>query len=403
VTSGDLVLGGRGDAFHRRLAAARAQAPVVHSATHRAWVVLTHEQVAAGFRDPRLSSDRLDAFERIARSRPAAFQTVVDVLSGWMVFRDPPVHTRLREPVRAAFTPRRMATLEPVIEGIVDELLDAAIDGDDIVDLRRTVAVPLPAIVIARLLGVPVSDQDRLQRWSQELAAIVFAASSTQIDDTRAIAGATSFARYFGDLVDHYRAHPADNLISAIVAAADRGSPSSLQPDEVVGACAMLLFAGHETTTGLLSNSLWALFEHPDQLARWRSDDRLDDTAVEELTRFEGPAAVMIRHATEDFRWADADIRAGDAVFLCMAAANRDPAVFDDPDRLDLGRQPNPHLGFGWGIHHCLGAPLARLEARIALRGILERFPAMEPIGAAGWGGGVIGRSAGGVEVRVRG
>jgi cytochrome P450 len=401
--AGDLALVGRGDTFHATLAAARATAPVVWSATHRSWIVLTHQHVAEGFRDPRLSSDRTAAFERLAHTRPAAFRAVVDVLSGWMVFRDPPGHDRLRQPVRAAFTPRRIAALESTIRQIAEDLLDAIDAGDnEEVDLRQAMAVPLPAIVIAELLGVPASDREMFQRWSNQLAGIVFAASSAQADDESAIAGAMAFAGYFGDLAEHYRAHPGDNLVSAIVAAADAGGSTALQPSEVVGACAMLLFAGHETTTTLLSNALWTLFEHPDERARWQSDPRLDETAVDELVRFEGPATVMIRRAVDDFGWAGVDIRAGDAVYLCMAAANRDPMAFREPDRLDLERDPNPHLGFGWGIHHCLGAPLARLETRVALRRVFDRFPRMEPVGAAHWGGGVIGRSAGPVPIRLR-
>jgi cytochrome P450 len=394
----DLTIGGYGHEPHLRLAQAREDAPVVYSETHRAWVALSHQAVSDGFRDARLSSDRLDAFQRLARSRPAAFQIVVDVLSGWMVFRDPPVHTRLREPVRAAFTPKRLAALEPRIVAVVDELLDRVAESGE-ADLRRDVSSPLPAIVIAELLGVPPSDRQQFQSWSDQLGGIVFAASSADANDDAAIAGASAFASYFGDLVEHYRAHPADNLVSAIAAAGDAGS--GLQPAEVVGACAMLLFAGHETTTGFLANALWTLFEHPDQLERWRHDRELDSTAIEELMRFEGPATVMIRRAVEDFEWLGADVKQGQWVYLCIGAANRDPVVFEEPQQLDLGRDPNPHLGFGWGLHHCLGAPLARMESRIALRRILDRFPDLEPIGTANWMGGVLGRSSGPVPVRL--
>jgi cytochrome P450 len=397
----DVVLPGAGHGLHERLAAARAGAPVVWSETHDAWIALTHAAVAEGFRDPRLSSDRLPAFEQMAASRPEAFRTVVDLLSGWMVFRDPPVHDRLREPVRAAFTPRRVAGLASTIERVADELLDDLSAGGG-GDFRALVAQPLPAIVIAELLGVPASDRVRFQQWSDELGRIVFAATSRDIDHESAIAGATSFASYFGDLVDHHRANPTDNLISAIVHGAGRdGGDLGLSPAEVVGACAMLLFAGHSTTTGFLTNALWALFERPDALGEWRDDPTVDATAIDELMRLEGPASVMIRRAVADFEWQGVDVRSGDAVYLSIAAADRDPAVFADPDRLDLRRDPNPHLGFGWGLHHCLGAPLARLESRVVLRRLLDRFPALEPDGVPHWGDNVIGHSAGPLHVRV--
>ena len=369
---------------------------VVRDEARGAWVARSHRAVVDGFRDPRLSSDRVAAFEHLATTRPATFRTVVDLLAGWMVFRDPPAHTRLREPVRAAFTPRRVAILEARVEAVVDELLDPVEDAGG-GELRQALAQPLPAIVIADLLGVPAEDRARFQRWSDELAGIVFAASAAEADDHAAIAGATSFTAYFRDLVEHKRTHPADDLVTAVAA-------GGLDDTDVVGACAMLLFAGHETTTGFLCNALWTLFEHPDALDRWRDDPNLDPTAVEELMRVAGPATGMLRRASASFEWEGAAIEAGDAVHLSIGDANRDPAVFEAPDELRLDRSPNPHVGFGWGLHHCLGAPLARMESRVALRRVLDRFPDLTPAAGARaqWTSGVIGRSSGPVPVLVR-
>ena len=395
----DLNLAGPGKDVLARLAAAQRRAPVVWSEGHRAWVALSHQAVSEGFRLDWLSSDRSGVFERVARSRPPAFRQVVDLLAGWMVFRDPPAHTRLREPVRSAFTPRRMHTLENAISPLVDELLDnlAETGGGD---LREALARPLPALVIGELLGVPATDRRLLQDWSDELAGVVFAASSAQMDVDRAMRGAGGLTGYFSELVAYYLAHPADNLVSAIARAGQDGM-SHLPPGEVVGACALLLFAGHETTAGFLANAVWTLFENPDDLARWRSSPELDETAIEELMRLAGPASVMVRRATRSERWHGADLHEGDAVYLCMAAANRDPTIFADPGRLILDRHPNPHLGFGWGLHYCLGAPLARIESRIALRRLLDRFPGLRPAGEPRWVSGVLGRSSGPVPVEV--
>ena len=371
-----------------------AEAPVHWSDVHRSWLVLSHAGVGAGFRSQQLSADRVPAFERMAESRPPGFRRVVDLLRGWMVFRDDPHHDRLRDPVRRAFTPRRVASLAPNIERIAAELLDD-LDGGG--DLRKTFAAPLPAYVIADLLDVPRGDRAEFAASSQLLSAVVFAAEAKQSSAEPAIAGAEHFWRYFTDLCEHRRRHPGDDLVSELVASV---GPGGLEPVELVGACTLLLFAGHETTTGLLTSGTRVLLDDPTgALDRLRTTPELWSTAVDELLRMEGPAKLMVRRAAADVMIDGTTVSAGDTVWLVILAADRDPSVFADPDVLDVGRDPNPHLAFGWGIHHCLGAPLARLEGAIALRALFDRFPALAPVGPARWGGGVLGRGIASLQV----
>jgi cytochrome P450 len=367
----------------------RSEGSVIRSERHRAWLAVTHESVLDGLRAPWLSSDRISIFERAAQKQPAAFRAVVDVLRGWMVFRDPPAHTRLRDPVRRAFTPRRVADLRETTTEIAAMLLDAVDTTDEAgIDLRRSYARPLPALVIAQLLGVPASDRDEFASWSDQLAEVVFAAEGTGLDPSRPIEAAEQFDRYFTELAAHRRRKPGDDLITALVQASD------IDPSDLVGACTLLLFAGHETTAGLIANGAALLLEERDQLERLQADPALWPTAVEELMRRAGPAKTMVRKALEGRRWFGADVHAGDTVFLVLLAASNDPAVFTEPDRLDVGRHPNPHLGFGWGTHHCLGAALARLEAQVALCQLFERFPSMDLAAPVRWGGGILGRGA---------
>jgi cytochrome P450 len=218
------------------------------------------------------------------------------------------------------------------------------------------------------------------------------------VESDAAITAAEHFTTYFGALIEQRRRRPGDDVISALVAASDAGGPSA---QELVGACTLLLFAGHETTSGLLANGTSVLLEHEHARARLADDPLLWPSAVEELMRFEGPAKLMARKATEDRSWCGVDIAERDTVYLVILAANRDPSVFADPDTFDVTRDPNPHLGFGWGLHHCLGAALARLEARIALRRLFERFPKLSLSDPVRWGGGVIGRAVWSVPVSV--
>ncbi len=395
---------------HAVYRALREQGPITWLPEHRAWFVATYDEVHAGFRDLRLSSDRLTPMER--RLPPEAAELLgptVALLRGWMVFHDPPHHERLRGPLRRAFTPRTVDALGPHVLEIVEAHLDemtARLRAGETVDLVEQLAFPLPAIVIAELLGVPTSDRDEFKHWSNQLAAIVFGTSDRGAKVTEAAAGSARFAAYFTDLIGHYRAHPADNLISALVAAGAEADPP-LTPEELVGACTLLLFGGHETTTNLIGNAALALMTHPDQQRLLAARPELIDTAVEELHRYDGSSKVMVRVVAEDHARAGVEMTAGQTVFLGIASANRDPAAFSDPNRLDLTRaDAHRHLGFGYGLHFCLGAPLARLEARIALGRLVARLPDLQlaaDLDELVWGATILGRGLRSLPVMVPG
>jgi cytochrome P450 len=375
-------------AFFRRL---REHDPVHWSAPSNAWLITGHEEVAAAFKDARLSSDRLTPLEsRLPPSLRAAMAQTFELLRGWMVFRDPPVHEHLRDPVRRAFTRRSLSRLTETVQTLVDELL-APIVRAGRCELIRDLAFPLPAIVIAELLGVPAADRERFKTWSRKLAGLVFGAVEAPGRNEAASEAAAEFTAYFSALIRRYEADPQDNLISALIAARDQGD--ALTADQMVGACTMLLFGGHETTTTLIGNGVATLLAHPDQLARVRDDPALAPLAVEECLRFEGPASIMVRLVTEDHERGGHGLRAGERVYLGLAAANRDPAVFPEPDRFDVARDPNPHLAFGLGLHFCLGASLARLEAAVTFASLVRRFPVLRLDGPPpAWAASLIGR-----------
>lgn len=355
----------------------RATAPAVWLSRHHAWLLTSYEPVRAAFRDPRLSSDRLTPLERrLPPEQRAALGRTFELLRGWMVFHDPPEHERLREPLRRAFTPRRISELTPRIEAIVADLLDD-LAGADEPDLIADFAFPLPAIVIAELLGVPAADREEFKHWSDLLSAIVFGTADRAGQAEQAAAGSERFADYFRWLIDTYTAEPADNLISALIAVTKEDpAGAGLTPSELVGGLTLLLFGGHETTTSLIGNSMRSLMTHRDQLDQFRQ--RPDEIARygEELHRYDGSTKLMVRIVAEDHERFGLPFEAGQTVFLAVSAANRDPAAYAESDRLWLERpEPRQHLGFGYGIHFCLGAALARLESQLALRELVARFP----------------------------
>jgi cytochrome P450 len=353
---------------HPALAEARESTPVHWNERHGAWMVLRHDDVAAALGDPRLSSNRIAP---LLASRRGAESRVLEIMSDWMVVRDPPAHTRLRRLTAAAFSPQRVKAMDARIRALVGELLDRAV-GAGGMDAVADFAYPLPATVIAELIGAPAEDFPRFRAWSQALGEVAFGAGDPE-RYPRALAGLEQMLAYFHERIDHARAHPADDFIGILLAV--DGAGEALSEDEVAGMCALLLFAGHETTTSLISNGILTLARHPEQLARLRTDPALINPAVEEVLRFEGPVKLIVRRAAEPLELRGETIEAGHRVQLVLSAANRDPARFTAPDAFDIGRVPNPHLAFGRGVHACLGAMLARLEARAALAGLLERVP----------------------------
>jgi unspecific monooxygenase len=282
---------------------------------------------------------------------------------------DPPDHTRLRRLVSKAFTARLIERLRPRIEQVVQELLA---DASGEVDLIRALAYPLPVILISELLGVPAQDRDRFKGWSDALARgldpdfLLPAADIAERDQAR-----LEFAAYFQELSALRRSDPRDDLLSALVAVSDGGD--ALTEQELLATCILLLVAGHETTVNLIGNGALALLRHPDQLAWLRTHPEAVPAAIEELLRYDPPVQLTLRTALQDTELAGATIKRGELVLLLTGAANRDPTVFEDPDRLDLQRAASGHLSFGLGIHFCLGAPLARLEGEIALAALLRR------------------------------
>lgn len=349
--------------YYRRL---RADDPVFFLEPPGLWGLTRYADVLAALHDTRLSAERFQLTLPELRS-----SALISSLSRMMLLRDPPDHTRLRLLVSKAFTPRVVEGLRGRIQRIVDESI-AAVAGRGHLELMRDIAAPLPVVVIAELMGLPVHDREQLKRWSDDLMTVADG-SVALAGFPRAEQSASEFKAYLNDVLVQRRADPRDDLISAMLAARD--AEDQLDDDELFASCVLLLIAGHETTTNLIGNGVLTLLRHPAELARLRADPSLIRTAIEELLRYESPVQLTSRMATVDFEIGGKPVRAGQEVCLMLAAANRDPEQFPDPDTLDLGRIDNAHLAFGHGTHFCLGASLARLEGQIAIHTLITRLP----------------------------
>jgi len=354
----------------------RAHRPLVRAADTM-WLCFGHADVAALLRDPKLSSDERRATTEIGRPEPGRLDTS-------LLFMDPPDHTRLRGLVARAFTPKRVADLRPTAEAITAGLLDdirVAVASGEVVDVIRALAYPLPVRVICALLGVPETDAASFTRWSRALVRSLDPSVLRSAEVDAAIADAEGdLAGYLEDLLSFRRTRPGEDLLSALAAVEADGD--RILPKEVVDLALLLLVAGHETTVNLIGNGVLALLRAPDQVELLRRRPELVAGAVDELLRFDSPVQMTQRVAIEDVEVGGDRVRAGDEIALVLGAANRDPSVFPEPNVLDVTRDARRHVAFGGGIHHCLGAALARQQGHVALSALLTRFSRLELAGS---------------------
>jgi len=338
----------------------RRDDPVHRMRLINAWSLTEYEDAQTILQDHKRFSSGDNKLEY------APYRTMLDL--------DPPDHTRLRALVSKAFTPRAVAALGPRVQQIVEELLNG-LAGKKRFDLISEFAYPLPVIVIAEMLGIPARDRDRFNVWSNDIALAVEPVLTNE-EIARVKRASDEIVAYFEEIIARRRDRPEEDRLSALLAAEEEGD--KLTHDELIGTLMLLLVAGNETTRSLIGNGMLALLKNPAQLQRLRDRPELLDSAIDELLRYDSPVQFIIRVVMEDAEFKGRRLRAGQKMMILVGAANRDPAVFPNPDSFDIERHPNRHVSFGQGPHFCVGAPLARLEAPIAINALLRRLPNLE-------------------------
>ncbi|HSE32108.1 MAG TPA: cytochrome P450 [Pyrinomonadaceae bacterium] len=336
-----------------------------------AWLVPRYADVLSGLHDPRLSSQRSHTLTAALPTEvQSEFSTFNRIFSKWMLFLDPPQHSRLRKLLNKEFTPHMIQRMRPRIQQVVNDLLDQ-VAGKTEMEFMSEFANPLPVRVIAEMLGIPGGDQRDFQIWSDDLANFFGNPTATVETARRAQQSLVSLTEYFRALLPERRANKGDDLVSLLLRVEEEGEV--LTEEELLAQCTLLLVAGHETTRNLLGNGLLALLQNPEQLHKLKQDRSLMGLAVKELGRYDSPVQFSGRAAVEDFVWHDEEIRKGQTVILLLASANHDPEKFSDPENLNISRDEGMALSFGHGAHFCIGAALANTEAEIAFTTLLER------------------------------
>ncbi|HFC12605.1 MAG TPA: cytochrome P450 [Anaerolineae bacterium] len=350
------------------------EAPIFYWQEFGTWAFVRHADVSAILRDRRFGRNITHRVSRAQLGWPperADLKPFLDVDRYSLLELEPPDHTRLRGLVQKAFMTRQIERLRPRIAALSHQLIDAMLEKGQC-DLLTDFATPIPVQVIAEMLGVPVEMSQALLDWSHAMVGMYQMARSAE-QERAAVQAAQEFVAYLRGYVAQRRNDPRDDLITRLIQVEEAGEKMS--EDELISTCILLLNAGHEATVNVIGNGVLALLRHPEQLAKWRQDPALTPTAIEELLRYDTPLHLFNRWVLEELEFGGQQFKQGQQISLLLGAANRDPAVFDSADTLDLARKPNPHLSFGGGIHYCLGAPLARLELQTALPILLERLP----------------------------
>jgi cytochrome P450 len=352
----------------------RAESPVSWIPALNAYLVTRHADILAVLKDRRLANANLtQGFDRLSPAEQEELLPVRQSIELWMGHTNEADHVRFQQLLKRYFTPATVNALRPRVREFTHELLDA-VTPNGRMDVVKDLAYPLPANIIAEMLGMPISEREQLQAWSRDILSLFQVAD---VDRLRASQRSVlEMQDYLRPLVADRRQRPREDLLSLFVAAERDGAVTE---EEIVSNCVLLLFAGHETTAGLIANGLVLLLDNPEQLALLKSQPELTPSAVEEMLRCDGPAGLISRVSTEPVEVAGHSFPAGQHFYLAMLAGNRDPEVFTEPDRFDITRKPNRHTAFGMGSYYCLGAALARVEADECFRILLDRFPDIRP------------------------
>jgi cytochrome P450 len=354
----------------------RRDDPVYHDPATGIWFLTRYRELCTLGTDPRFSNERVGQFfTGVSPELSDQVEVVRRFFSDWLIFVDPPQHTRLRRLTARAFSPKSIAALRDYTQTVVDTALDR-MAGAGKADLIADLGLPVPAQVIANMLGVPAEDVEQFKSWTEDVLRVPAWVGDPDDNVRIAYRAVGNLEQYFRDLIARRRRSPADDILGMLIRADEDGQ--LLTEQELVSTCALLLIAGHETTTNLIGTGMIALLRRPPELARLRADPDLIESAVEELLRYDGPVTSIARLATEDVDLGGRLVPAGHVAMGMLGAANRDPEAFDEPDRLDIGRRDIRHVSFSYGRHLCPGAALARLEARIALSCLVARFPRLE-------------------------
>ena len=377
----------------------RDEDPCHWSPRLKSWVLTRYDDVKSVCLGHLMSSNRLAPFFATLPSQAAGrVASLVRYLSLWMVFRDPPDHTRLRRLAAKVFSVKAMRSMRPSVEAITAHLLDA-IGERETFDFIAAFAGPLPALVIMELLGVPRSELARVKRLSDDIALFIGSSRGAAEKYAAAESATKEMTDFFRALITERRGAPRADVLSELVHVDDAGD--RFTEDELIATCILLLFAGHETTTNHIANGLAALLRFPGEMQKLRADPALAQRAVEELLRYDGPTTAQGRVVQVEHELHGRTLKPGDRVFLMINSANRDPRAYPDPDQVILARDGVPHLAFGFGLHICLGFPLARLEGEVSLPAVLTRFRGIEPAGEARWLDSLVFRGMAEFPVRV--
>ncbi len=349
----------------------RAEQPVYFDAEHGFWLISRYADVAAALHDPRLLSSRDDALATLKEVGDEDLNVVYAAVADMTLFCDPPKHTRLRGLMQKAFAPKSLTMMHRQIKLLIDELLDPIVPIGQL-DLINDFAIPLPMFVISHMLGVRREDRNLFQQWTQDFNTFTGKVNTNAEENDHTVRSMQAMFAYFRQRIGELRTRPEPCLLSELVAVEQQGD--RLSEPELLANCVLLLSAGFETTAYFIGNAMLALLQHATQMRQLRQQPDLMVSAIEELLRFDSSVQFTGRMAAKDIEWQGHPIKEGQFVMLLMGSANRDEARFEHPDQLDLARQDNKHLSFGYGPHFCLGAPLARLEAQVAFPELLSRL-----------------------------